>query len=193
MGRRGPAPKDPRVRQRTNRPEELIQLPSLVEAAGFEVPPMPKPPKGKKRWAEPVVEWWHSIWKSPMSTMWTQADVRSVVHELVRLRQFLYDAKGSSEYVRLMVQIQRMESQLGLSPLDRLRLRWEIRSGRLEREDDEDAVETRTVGDPDPDPAPDDEDPRRALESQGKPNGQVAGISSHTGTGAAPGRTSIRA
>lgn len=127
MGRHGPIPKDPRTRQRTNRPEETIKLPTMAEAALFPVPEMPPRPEGKqKRWASIVAEWWKSAWTSPMSKMWTGAEAKTTLYDILRLRQFAAESRDPREFASLLKTIRSYEMLLGFTAMDRLRLRWEI-------------------------------------------------------------------
>lgn len=125
MGARGPLPKDPAFRKRKNRPAETTKLQTQAEAAMNRIPPMPSR-AGKNKWAISVQEWWKAIWKSPMAAMWLPSDVAGILPHLCSLHQFAVEAKSPNELLNVLSAIKMQEARLGLSPSDRLRLRWDV-------------------------------------------------------------------
>lgn len=94
--------------------------------------------------------WWERVWASPMAGQWIDSDIPSVVrlallHDLVE-RQFLVVADGPIPHLRmsdlpegtvrvvfespvqssLLSEMRQLEDRLGLSPMARRRLQWEL-------------------------------------------------------------------
>lgn len=128
MAGRGPLPKDPKLRKRTNRPAENKRLATADAAKKNKVPAMPKRPGGKP-WSAAVREWWKTVWQSPMALQWLDADISGCLHDLLILRQFAHEAKTATALLPLLAAIRLQEARLGLSPTDRQRLRWEVPTG----------------------------------------------------------------
>jgi len=126
---RGPAPKPAHLRQRTNRAATHATLPSVAKAALNKVPPLYKREKSTERWHKRVVAWWASIWKSPMATEWLEADVLGLVYRTAELQQDFWTADDAQGRVAVETRIAKNEERLGLSPIDRRRLQWEVEKG----------------------------------------------------------------
>lgn len=114
---RGPAPKDPALRQRQNKASTKA---TLYEREDASAPDMPK----GRRWVQQTKEWWRDVWKSPMATEFLQADW----HALYRLA-VLVDMFWREPSVQLSKQIMSEEARFGLTPLDRRRLEWKVDRG----------------------------------------------------------------
>ena len=97
-GRREPAPKLPE-RQVLDRDGDLRSVP----------------------WQPSTLEWWTTVWASPMATQWSPADVPS----LVRLAVLIDDCMVTAD-PRTGAEIRQLEDRFGLSPQARLKLRWVI-------------------------------------------------------------------
>lgn len=165
----GRLPKPPGTRLRRNAlspAEEFLTLPTIEEAKKFEVPPIPKRPgRGNRQWGKSVKRWWQEVWKTPMAKMWRETGGISTVSDLLLLRQDMIDAKTVSERLQVMKMARTYEAVLGMTELDRRRLRWVIPGEARQQQDQEPEApkmtpeETRVV------PAPVFSDPRRALGS----------------------------
>lgn len=92
--------------------------------------------------------WWRTVWDSPMSVVWLDADLPALVrlaqmHDLTA-RQFAIVREGPTPVLRdldervvavtfespvtaaLLAEMRQIEDRLGLSPLSRRRLQWEV-------------------------------------------------------------------
>ena len=112
-------PKPPGQRRRRNAGQsQWKQLPA--EGSKNAAPDLPD-----LDWLDSTVEWWETIWASPMATAWQPADVDALIR-LARLRDA--DARGEGS-VSALAQITALEDRFGLSPKARRALQWEISSG----------------------------------------------------------------
>lgn len=123
-----PLPKPPALRQRRNRSSTAATLPSVEDAAKNEVPPL-YPRAATENWHPRVRAWWDGIWKSPMASEWLEADVLGLVYRTAELQQDFWTSKDAQGRVAVEVRIAKNEEKLGLSPIDRRRLQWEIEKG----------------------------------------------------------------
>lgn len=153
----GPVPKDPALRQRRNRtstkarleapPAKRIDLPTRYSSFrcqecyltvgkhtaeqfdkedilphGFE--------PAEEEWRDLTIVWWDTIWDSPMSGEWVDADVPGLV-----ALAFLVDEFWRTGNREVAAEIRMQQREYGLSPLSRRSLQWEvIRVQRAERE-----------------------------------------------------------
>jgi hypothetical protein len=142
-----PLPKPAAQRRRRNVVPGATKLP----AAGLRTR-APALPGGSGMLAS-TRTWWKTAWASPMATVWLDADVPALVRlaQLVDLttREFAIVREGPREIVRseaarvdgsvevrvvfdspvtaaLLAEMRQLEDRLGLSPLSRRRLQWEI-------------------------------------------------------------------
>jgi hypothetical protein len=67
--------------------------------------------------------WWRVVWASPMSALWQPSDVY-LVRRLARLME--REASGEVFGAGVLAQMARLEDRLGLSPLGRRRLSWDV-------------------------------------------------------------------
>ncbi len=121
---RGPAPKPLELRQRTN------VAPSRAELVAN---PKRRPPKLPIRYSHggmacalyhpQTLEWWREIWKSPMSSQWIPSDLHQLAMLAVLVNEFYHG--GSAQ---IAAEIRQRSTAFGLTPLDRLRLEWTIKS-----------------------------------------------------------------
>lgn len=121
----GPTPKDPKVRQRTNREATAASFidtspiasgtpPELIERrseAGEVIP-----------WRAETQSFWDDLWSSPMASEYTTADV----HGLYILAT-LVDAFWANPTETRAAEIRLQRQCFGLTPIDRRRLQWEIK------------------------------------------------------------------
>ena len=114
-------PKPPGQRRRRNAGQsQWKQLPA--EGSKNAAPDLPD-----LDWLDSTVEWWETIWASPMATAWQPADVDALIR-LARLRDA--DARGEGS-VSALAQITALEDRFGLSPKARRALQWEISSAEV--------------------------------------------------------------
>lgn len=142
MAGRGPAPKRADLRQRTNRHASKASLPSAEDAARNDVPDMP-PREGD--WHPMVVEWWVSVWRSPMASAYLEADKRGL-YRLVMLEQDFWEATTAAARRSISVEIRNASLAFGLNPIDRNRLQWQAPA---QKPADEAAPASRAISRPD--------------------------------------------
>lgn len=138
MGRRGPLAKPDHLRQRRNKMPAPATLPTAESSAGNAVPPLPdrNPDKDGNavRWHPNVVEWWESVWRSPMASEYLDADMRGGLYLLADLHQLRWTLRDSLALKEIAGEIRLQEVRFGLSPSDRSRLRWAIDQGETATE-----------------------------------------------------------
>lgn len=125
----GPLPKPPGIRQRRNRVVTSASLPSARANAKRKVPPLPKREASTEVWHERVIEWWKSVWTSPMAGEYLGPDMKGGLYLLAELHQRRWTEKDTKVLVALASEIRQQEVRFGLSPIDRRRLQWEIDKG----------------------------------------------------------------
>lgn len=155
MAGRGPPPKPAALRQRRNKTSTRAQLPTEAEAAGFEVPELHERDDGEA-WHPNVLEWWESIWRSPMAREFLDADMRGGLYLLADLHQVRWTTTSRTGLLEAAREIRLQEVRFGLSPIDRRRLQWEVARG-------EEAERRRSESKPPK--ANDGDDPRAALKA----------------------------
>ena len=121
---RGPVPKDPRLRQRRNKVSTAARL--LVEDLSSRKRTPSLPPRSLE-WHMLTKRWWKSVWQSPMANEYLDADVKGRLYRLA----ILVDRFWLKPSITLDAEICRNEAGLGLTPIDRRRLQWEVE--RLEQ------------------------------------------------------------
>jgi hypothetical protein len=126
---KGPPPKAAELRQRQNRKTTRATLPSEEVSAGQKVPDLPKREKVTEVWHPKVLDWWSSVWKSPMAQEYVGPDIQGGLYLLAELYQCRWSDPDPSGLVKLAAEIRQQEIRFGLSPIDRRRLEWEIEKG----------------------------------------------------------------
>jgi hypothetical protein len=124
----GPPPKDPKLRQRTNRvsTQATLRMPPVDPPASepaTEVPTVPQLPirgPGETPWHPDTLIFWKEVWASPMAAEFIAADIPGLVIVARLIDRFNYGAVELAGEIRLQRQC------FGLTPLDRRRLQWEI-------------------------------------------------------------------
>jgi hypothetical protein len=116
------------MRQRRNRSSTSATLAPPEESAKNKVPPLPKREKSSERWHVKVLDWWTSVWRSPMAAEYLDSDVKGGLYLVAELYQQLWAGNGE-DVARLAGEIRQQEIRFGLSPIDRRRLQWEIEKG----------------------------------------------------------------
>ena len=151
MAGRGPPPKPSALRQRRNKTSTNASLPSAEEAAANEVPDL-FPRDDGMPWHPMVIEWWESVWRSPMASEYLDADMKGGLYLLADLHQARWHAESRSGLIEASREIRLQEVRFGLSPVDRRRLQWEVARGeeaeRKRRSPAPKAVSKEVGGDP---------------------------------------------
>lgn len=81
----------------------------------------PRLPSEKERLPETRL-WWKTVWASPMSGVWLEADVPALAR-LAGLVDRLHRGEVSRD---VLTEIRALEDRFGLSPMARRRLQWEL-------------------------------------------------------------------
>jgi len=116
-----PTPKPPSQRRRRNAGQkQWRELPA--EGRRGAAPELPG-----EGWLDSTVEWWQTIWRSPMATAWLPADV-DALERLAQLRDQQY--RGDLP-ISGLAPMQALEDRFGLSPKARRTLQWEIARGAV--------------------------------------------------------------
>lgn len=111
-----PTPKPPGQRRRRNAGQtQWTELPG--DGRRGDVPVLPG-----ENWLESTLEWWETIWRSPMATVWQDADIDALVR-LARLRD---EFRRGDLPVSALGAVQQLEDRFGLSPKARRQLQWEV-------------------------------------------------------------------
>lgn len=113
-----PIPKDPKTRQRRNKPKSGARL-AAAPAAGC--PDLPELRRDGEEWHPATRKWWDDVWASPMAAQYLEVEVHGLVDVAEARDRAAW--KWSVETVRA---IEMLERRFGLTPLDRRRLEWEI-------------------------------------------------------------------
>ena len=122
---RGPAPKPAAQRRRRNKASTKAQLP--VEGRKGPVPSLPE-----GEWSPLTLDWWQSVWASPMATQFLDTDYQELVRVAMLVEMFARDPSRD-----LAAELRLQAARFGLSPIDRRRLDWEV-----EQKPDEAAVKS---------------------------------------------------
>ncbi len=116
-----PIPKDPKVRQRTNRSSSRAKLLTLPDQ-GVEAPPGLSEIRTDGRvWQKETLAWWQRVWDSPMAGEILKGDLDQLF-----VLAYLMDDFWREPGVKLAGEIRQQRQAFGLTPLDRRRLEWEI-------------------------------------------------------------------
>lgn len=120
----GPPPKDPKLRQRTNRvtTSATLQMPT-EQTDAVAAPDLPVRGPGEKPWHPETLGFWRDVWESPMAPEFIATDIRGLVRVARLIDEFNYGNLALAAEIRLQGQC------FGLTPLDRRRLQWEIERG----------------------------------------------------------------
>lgn len=149
-----PLPKDPAIRQRTNKATTRATL--SVDGERRKAPALPRRTLADgsvHEWHKLTRLWWRDVWRSPMAGEYLEADV----HGLYRLAA-LIDLFWRGPDAKLEQQIARDQQCFGLTPLDRRRLEWIVEKA-------EEAASRRQRAIPErPRTEPEVDDPRRLLQ-----------------------------
>lgn len=122
----GPIPKDPKLRQRTNRVSTaavLTLMPSQDRQTAESIlgkPDLPLRIGDDRAWHPETLDYWAKVWESPMAAEYVEADVSGLIGLFKLIDEFNYGTHALAAEIRLQRQC------FGLTPLDRRRLQWEI-------------------------------------------------------------------
>lgn len=111
------------------------------------MPPLPK--LGK--WHPRVLEWWESVWTSPMAGEYLEAD-KQRLYRIAVLQHDFWTCGDRAERLRIAAEIAKQELPLGLTPIDRRRLQWEVEKAEEAVEKTERRRQRRAPADPSKDP-----------------------------------------
>lgn len=115
----GPLPKDPKIRQRTNRSASRALLPA--ELSPLEATPrLPKCPD-ERGWHRMARRWWSDVWTSPMHFEYLRGDRPGLELLAALVNDFWWT--GSLAVAK---EIRLREREFGLTPLSRRRLEWSV-------------------------------------------------------------------
>lgn len=117
MAGMGPAPKQASTRARRNKTSTSSTLKADASIVAPELPNLD--------WHPMVLDWWRSLWASPMAPEYDDAD-RHGLFELALLRNDFWLAETAKERKDAAAEIRLQDQRFGLSPIDRRRLQWEI-------------------------------------------------------------------
>ena len=136
-----PAPKANPVRR------NLRSTKATIQAAGAVKPKLPDlgvdEMSGVARKRNPMtLVWWDTIWSSPISDEWVDADVPGLL-ALAQLVDDFWTAKPEDRAKR-HAEVRMASQQFGLSPFSRRQLQWEVR--KLEGRSAPAAPRARTKG-----------------------------------------------
>jgi len=115
----GPAPKDPKLRQRRNKKSTRATLARNVEPRK-RAPSLPDRGNGQE-WHKLTKAWWRDLWHSPMADEYLRADEHALFRLAVLIDMFWLDPTKE-----LAGEIRLQQQAFGLTPLDRRRLEWSI-------------------------------------------------------------------
>lgn len=115
----GPAPKDPALRARRNKSTTRA---TLTRNHMVETPELPERDAG---WHSMTRQWWADVWASPMSPEWDESDVHNV-YLLALIYDDTWTAETAGERQKAAAEYRQQRKDLGLTPLDRRRLEWQI-------------------------------------------------------------------
>jgi hypothetical protein len=115
----GPLPKNPQIRQRTNKKSTRAILPA--EDAPIERRPrLPNHPLGDG-WHPMAVRWWNEVFASPVRYELIRADLGALFRLVT-----LVDRYWRDQSLAVAREIRLMEREFGLTPLSRRRLEWSV-------------------------------------------------------------------
>lgn len=115
----GPAPKDPNLRQRRNKPVTATVLEEKPQRSRRVAPQLPERPDGE--WHRYTQAFWTDVWASPMAKEYLDADVHGL-YILAELIESFWRAPNNF----LAAEIRLQRQCFGLTPIDRRRLQWEV-------------------------------------------------------------------
>lgn len=178
----GPPPKEASTRARSNKASTKATLSLLVE---HEVPALPPAEDWIANpfvpgtdaydsyvpaWSKAVVDWWDSIWSSPMSNEFHESDNNQLFLAAFYLQQVVTPYAKIGERLKAAAQHEATTRNFGLNPMSRRSLQWEIERGEeakrkgqkrtaAQKKAEEKRADTENEDDPRNAPDEDDENP----------------------------------
>lgn len=137
MAGRGPAPKNPAARKRTNKKQTAAVLVGNPRARVPALPqleePGPELDDGShllvtREWHPQTVLEWRAIHRSPMAPEFIDVDDAGVIKLIVLIDDF-WKAGTAKERKELSVEIRLQRLEFGLTPVARSRMQWEVERG----------------------------------------------------------------
>ena len=151
---RGRPPKDPAVRQRTNKIATADDPDAPPPKPLSHIPPLRKALFGGDAIHAETRRWWRTVWRSPIASRWITDDVL-VLEKLVVLQNQWF---GGNHSIALADAIGRHETRIGLDPMGRKRFEWRVQGPGQPKADGAPKAGPRPPSSPPP-----GEDPRKAL------------------------------
>lgn len=120
----GPAPKPDSERRRRNAPmANTVRLPR--EGRKGRAPKWPLGGRAARGWAD--------LWKKPQAVMWERSGDEIVVARYLIIRNLIQQPENADQInATALSELRQLEDRLGLSPMARHRLRWEIVEDEVE-------------------------------------------------------------
>ena len=115
----GPIPKDPKIRQRTNKSASRALLPAEIAPIEM-IPRLPKHTDARG-WHNMAHQWWRDVWASPMHFEFVRGDIPALFRLVALVNSFWWDGK-----LDVAIEIRLLEREFGLTPLSRRRLEWSV-------------------------------------------------------------------
>lgn len=125
-------PKDPKLRQRRNRDVTAATFIDTSPISDGEIPVLPEKfdeEGAPVEWRPEAVQLWEDLWTSPMASEYMRADQHRVL-----LYVELWDCYWRKPSVAVAGELRLQGVCLGVTPIDRRRLQWEIK--RVEKPGD---------------------------------------------------------
>lgn len=174
MAGTGPLPKNAAQRQRRNQSATKATLQVVEDPDIPELPPAehwlsPMFDKANDTWVDPewrphVVAWWESIWSSPMSSEYDDADIHGLYLACMYLQESTNPMLKAAERISYGKNYEAAVRNYGLTPMSRRSLQWEIaRSNEATEKAAEKANQKKAAKDAQTRPAgvtSDEDDPR---------------------------------
>ena len=135
------------LRRRTNK---TTTRSTLSQVADPTIPELP----ADVEWHSRVREWWQGVWASPMAPEWDPGSDVHTLYVAARLMQQFWDEDTSpGQRTMAAAEIRQQTKELGLTPMSRRSLQWEIEKGEQASERTQsrrNEAAPKRIGGPDP-------------------------------------------
>ena len=120
------------------RPDQRKPMKVLEDRSQAKVPPMPDPDEwiakpgenpGEALWSKPVIDWWESIWVSPMSSEFVNSDIHGLYLACMYLEESINPYNKATDRLKMGQAWEKTIQSYGLTPTARESLRWAISQG----------------------------------------------------------------